>query len=117
MNWQKTRPHGDAVLVGDADSDGNGLDRFEVARLCLLFKFFNCDEYMKNQESYNLIYMQWFKKISHHIVNQMMIVEISDKFDIIKAEVIYYSIHLILKFIAVGNTRTTWVNHKAADAY
>ena len=90
MNQQKTRPHGDAVLVGDADSDGNGLDRFEVAWLCLLFKFFNHNEYMKNQESYDLMYIQWFKKISHHIVNQMMIVKISDKFDIIKAEITYY---------------------------
>ena len=58
MNWQKTGPHSDAVLVGDVDSDGNGLDRFEVAQLCLLFKFFNHDEHMKNQELYDLAYVQ-----------------------------------------------------------
>ena len=29
-NWQKNIPHNDIVLVGNANSDGNGLDRFEI---------------------------------------------------------------------------------------
>jgi hypothetical protein len=107
----------DAVLIGDPDGPGNGLDRFEVARLHLLFQFYNHDESMENPVSYDLAYVQWYQKKSLHDVNQMMIVELLDKFDVISIEAIYRPIHLIPRFYVIKDLKTTARNHIAPDEY
>ena len=116
-NWQKNLSCNDIVLVGDANGDSNGLDRFEVAELCLLFKFYYHDDDMENQEVHNLAYMQWFCKKSHHNVNQMIIVDIMEKFNVIAAEAIYHLMHLIPKFKIVVDVKTAAENHVPANKY
>jgi len=117
-NWQKGRFRRDAVLVGDADGDGNGLDRFEVAQLCLLFKFYyDRNESTENREAYELAYVQWFRKKPRHDINYMVIVELTDKFDVISVDDIYRPMHLIPKFEIAINLRTTTANRVDAEKY
>ena len=65
---------------------------------------------MGNQELHELAYMQWFQKKSHQNLNQMVIVELTDKFDVIGVEKIYCPIHLIPKFEIIKDLKTTASN-------
>ena len=114
--WQNASPCHDTILVGYADGPGNGLDRFEVCRLHLLFKFQDCD-ITENPEQYELAYIQWFQKKYHHKLNQMVIVELTEKFDVILIESIYCPIHLMPKFDIQNDLKTTIANHKSPDDF
>ena len=72
---------------------------------------------MGNQELHELAYVQWFQKNSHHNLNQMVIVELTDKFNVIGVEAIYCPIHLIPKFKIIKDLKTTVANQIAADKY
>ena len=85
--------------------------------LHLLFEFCNHDEIMGNLEKHELAYVQWFHKRSHHRVNKILIVEITEKFDVIWAEGIYHPIHLIPKNCIILDLKTTAANHIASENY
>lgn len=114
--WRSAGPCHDTVLVGHADGRGNGLDRFEVCRLHLLFKFQDRD-ISENPEKHELAYVQWFQKKSHHKLNQMVMVELTESFSVISVESIYRPIHLIPKFDIQNDLKTTLANHKAPDNF
>jgi hypothetical protein len=114
--WHNTGVRYDNVLVGHPDGPGNGLDRFEVCRLLLLFKFQDRD-IEENPEQYELAYIQWFRKKSHHKLNQMLMVELTETFDVISVESIYHPIHLVPKFEIQDDIKTTVAHHKTSDDF
>jgi hypothetical protein len=86
--WHNNGARHDAVLIGYPDGAGNGLDRFEVCRLHLLFKFRDPD-ILDNQELHELAYIQWFQKEKHHKLNQMIMIKLMEIFEVILVESIY----------------------------
>ena len=47
----------------------------------------------------------------------MMIIELTEKFDVIWAEAIYHPIHLIPRFCIINDLKTTAANQITSDKY
>ena len=116
VQWHNSGARRDAVLIGHPDGPVNGLDRFEVCRLHLLFKFQDRD-ITENPEQYELAYIQWFRKKSHHKLNHMVMVELTEAFDVILVESIYHPIHLIPKFDIQDNYKRKMAHREAPDDF